>query len=571
MATVNWEREPGEKVEEFVAALLLLKYPHGNLITPSQGDRGVDVRVWNPDGFDIYQVKRYTRPLDSTQEKEVKKSWQTFVDQTLPILKVRSWTLVTPLNPSNERLDWLDALTEPTGLETHWMDRGALDGLAGNNYPLVDYFFGDGAQHWHRLMADLLDGVRPLPGDGASESLLSAIASRQEKLARSLDEVDPFYRYEIDIRTGWVENLPLDSTRLGETRAAFIQYAQIDDEHYREMRLLPRCAESVKLRPITADVRLEADPGTSTANAIHRFRQFGTPFSDVPGTITAISGPPGVPQTGGPATFSFLSVPQPKTGLPDLCLRIREPNGQKAAELELEHVSSSRGQAGSGVWVSASDRAQVLNVEFTFGGDSDAEFRLRTSGLKGKTPAEVLPAVRATAELRTGRVIELAVRGGLPITGGWELERDDAEASLARWHVAFLEALTTIQEHTYHRITVPDVTTMTPPQRQKIFNIAGLLRGEQIEEDWSEVTTDTASAALLESAGPEFSFGGTAPLTVELDGQEIHLNMARQTHYESARIRTGQPDSDVIHLVPGSSTKAVSTAVPLDQAAPAPQ
>jgi hypothetical protein len=58
MTTVNWEREPGEKVEEFAAALLLLKHPHGNRITPSRGDRGVDVRVWSLDGYDIYQVKR---------------------------------------------------------------------------------------------------------------------------------------------------------------------------------------------------------------------------------------------------------------------------------------------------------------------------------------------------------------------------------------------------------------------------------------------------------------------------------------------------------------------------------
>jgi hypothetical protein len=35
MTTVNWEREPGEKIEEFVAAMLLLEHRHGNHITPS--------------------------------------------------------------------------------------------------------------------------------------------------------------------------------------------------------------------------------------------------------------------------------------------------------------------------------------------------------------------------------------------------------------------------------------------------------------------------------------------------------------------------------------------------------
>jgi hypothetical protein len=88
VTTVNWEREPGEKVEAFVAALLLLEHPDGNLITPSRGDRGVDIRVPTPGGFDIYQVKRYTGPLTSRQAKEIQKSWSTFVRETLPVLAI---------------------------------------------------------------------------------------------------------------------------------------------------------------------------------------------------------------------------------------------------------------------------------------------------------------------------------------------------------------------------------------------------------------------------------------------------------------------------------------------------
>jgi hypothetical protein len=59
---VNWELEPGEKIEEFVAAMLLLDNPRGNRITPARGDRGVDIRVPTPDGYDIYQVRGTTGP-----------------------------------------------------------------------------------------------------------------------------------------------------------------------------------------------------------------------------------------------------------------------------------------------------------------------------------------------------------------------------------------------------------------------------------------------------------------------------------------------------------------------------
>jgi hypothetical protein len=191
MTTVNWEREPGEKVEEFVAALLLLKHPHGNRPTPSRGDRGVDVRVWNPDGYDIYQVKRYAGKLDSRRATSVEASWNTFVTETLPVLPVRSWTLVTPWEPSNPRLDWLAELTAGRGIRTGWMGGSTLDSMAADNPALVEYYFGDGGQRLHRLMADALQGGRDVPQGVPTEDLLQAVITRQRSLAATLNEVDP--------------------------------------------------------------------------------------------------------------------------------------------------------------------------------------------------------------------------------------------------------------------------------------------------------------------------------------------------------------------------------------------
>ena len=45
MTQVNWERYSGEQVEEFVAAMLLLLNAHGNLITPSIGDRVIYIQI----------------------------------------------------------------------------------------------------------------------------------------------------------------------------------------------------------------------------------------------------------------------------------------------------------------------------------------------------------------------------------------------------------------------------------------------------------------------------------------------------------------------------------------------
>ncbi|MFF4617713.1 hypothetical protein [Nonomuraea jabiensis] len=81
-----------------------------------------------------------------------------------------------------------------------------LDGLAAENPALVDYYFGDGEQRLGRLMANALHGGRDVPGG----NLLQAITARQRSLAAALDEVDPFYRYEVQIRSGRVREQAWD-------------------------------------------------------------------------------------------------------------------------------------------------------------------------------------------------------------------------------------------------------------------------------------------------------------------------------------------------------------------------
>ncbi|MEV5893709.1 hypothetical protein [Nonomuraea fuscirosea] len=63
---------------------------------------------------------------------------------------MRSWTLVTPWEPTNPRLDWLAKLTAGHGIPTRWMGGRTLDGLAADNLALAEYFFGDGGQRLAR-------------------------------------------------------------------------------------------------------------------------------------------------------------------------------------------------------------------------------------------------------------------------------------------------------------------------------------------------------------------------------------------------------------------------------------
>jgi hypothetical protein len=571
VTTVNWD-QPGEKVEEFVAALLLLRYSHGNSPTPARGDRGVDVRVWNPDGYDIYQVKRYRAPLTSGQAKRVEQSWEKFVNETLPVLPVRSWTLVTPWEPTNPRLDWLEELTAGRGIRTGWMGGRALDGLIADNPALVEYFFGDGGERLHRLMAEVLRGGRDLPQGVPVEDLLQAVIDRQRGLATALNEVDPFYRYEVQLRLGRVSEQAWDADLLASSPVAWLHYRQVDENSYLVLRLLPRCAESTRLRPITASVELEAPQGSPEQQAIEDWLRHGAPFDDVPGTVTGVTGPPSALTSGGPGHLSFMTPKESGSELPDLEIRLLNPQEQVVHTLDLIDVRTSRGVEGPGLWLSGTDRSGVLQLGFLLNGAEHERVRMTMASLVGNAPADVLPAVRLVAGLADDVGLVLAVRGGRPLAGFEHPDDPELHASpmvnMARWTVGYLEVLLLVQQHTFQRVSVPDLAQMTPQQIAELMRLGRLLRGEEIRDTWTQVEMTRGASAQSVTAGPEFSMVTTSEIRLKLAGREIELDdVRRRVIYHSARIAspqdftTAQP-GDTIHLVPASSTEATIAIVP---------
>ncbi|MET8053353.1 hypothetical protein ABZU75_37775 [Streptosporangium sp. NPDC005286] len=578
MTTVNWERMPGETVEEFVAALLLLKHPHGNRPTPSRGDRGVDVRVWNPDGYDIYQIKRYSRALTARQATSVENSWNTFTAETLPLLPVRSWTLVTPWEPSNERLDWLDQLTASIGIRTHWMGGARLDVMAADNPALVAYYFGDGGQRLHRLMTEALHGSREVPEGVPAEDLLQAIITRQRSLTTALNEVDPFYRYELHVRPGRVADQPWDGDLHTAADVAWVHYRQLDEESYLVMRLLSRCAESLHLRPITASVQLEVPIGSPEHQAVEDWLRYGAPFHDVPGTVTSITGPPGLLRASGPGRFTFLVPAGSDNERPDLEVRLLASDDAVIHTLDLINVRISRGVDGPGGWLSGTDRAGVLEFRFMLNGPDRDQVRMTMTSLVGKTPADVLPTVQMVADLATATGLLLAVRGGRSLTPIWRPEESEVRASplidMARWTITFLEALLAVQAHTLQRVTIPDLDDITSEQITEIIQLGRLLCGEEIRTTWTQVTMTLATPDRLPSSHQEFGLMATSPIQLNLAGRHIMLDdVQRRVLYHSARLAdphqivTAQ-SGDTIQLVPGFTATATLAVVPAADANP---
>ncbi|MFI9507354.1 hypothetical protein [Nocardia sp. NPDC052566] len=568
MTTVNWERLPGETVEEFVAALLLLANPRGTIITPSRGDRGVDIRLPTDDGrFDIYQVKRFTRPLTSKQATSIEGSWRRFLDATAPILPVRSWTLVTPWNPSNERLEWLDNLTKGSGLDTvNWLGRTNLDTLAADHPQLIDYYFGDGRTRTEDLMSQALLAGRELPALHG-EQLLDAITHRQRALTTLLDTVDPFYHYTFQIRPGHLGD-PAEAvadleraTSAGQHTESLVVYANIDHNHVGVMRLYPRCAESYRLRPISTTMVLTPRPGSAAHTTLDRFLTYGAPFdTPVPARITHAEGPAGAAPPLREALVLMGAAANKSQR--DLELRIM-PAGPA---IDLVAVEQTRGVNNQGFRIVGTDRAGAIGIEFLLGAEGRPDQLTLSPHDVGGQPARIaLPTLRFVEQLFSGTTVTLAIASGPTLASPWPIEHNEPMVTKAHQWANLAQALVELQQHTYLSLSMPQ--RLSAPQYDQILTAAQVIRGEIVEGTWTGIDLHLTDPAAVTDPHDEFSVMLITPLTIEYDGQRIPFPQRILTHIPTARfcdpntISTAQ-HGDIRRLIPGSDPHATVRLAP---------
>ncbi|MFI7640506.1 hypothetical protein [Nonomuraea sp. NPDC049400] len=306
---------------------------------------------------------------------------------------------------------------------TRTPDRDRLDAMAAEHPALIAYYFGDGGERIAHLMTQAFQGARPMPEPAqlAAESLLAAAIERYEGLAAALTDVDPFYRYEFEVREGQVRQLPWDAGVDDRALIAFVRYLQLNERHYLVMRLVARAVESFSLRPIAGTFELQVPVDSAEQQAVEEFLRYGAPFADIDGSIARTSGPPGLPGESGPGRLSCMVTAGAAGDRPDLEVRLIGPDDTVLHTLDLVQVRTSRGVDGPGIWLEGQDSSGLLRLRFLLNaGDHDI---LRPvvdlAELPGKTPADVLPAMRLLADFVPGSTLVLAVRGGLRRMRTW--------------------------------------------------------------------------------------------------------------------------------------------------------
>ena len=580
MTQVNWERCSGEQVEKFVAAMLLLRNPHGNLITPSQGDRGIDIQIEaETGGYEIYQVKKYTTTLSASQKRAIERSWQTFLDQTAGRIQINSWNLALPYDPTPENLDWFEKLTGDSGITTQWYGRTQLDTWAADSPQLVDYYFGDGRQRSEQLLLDLIsiqDNPASLPQDTDSpllSTLQNNLLTKTKKIADMLDEVDPFYRYECEIRRGNLEDLSHEylSENQRQQPEAFIAFRQHKGSDITTvLHVIPKCAESYRLKPITLGMNLRAEPGTEAHPVLRDFIQYGIPPQNIQATIEDVQSPPGGPLPGE-GIISLIDYSE-QDKLPPLEVRFspKESDGETIV-VDVAHISHGVAPTGKGGYLRLSDRSNVATITLLVTAANElGELRVQCNAFNGKKPSEVLPGLRLIAGLRNGGELELVVRDGGPQifkarSGG----SDNREMrSAAQKIVAYVESLMEIQKHMFLKVAVPAMEAVAEEDMDSTMEVARLLRGETITRKWSQLeltVEDREHIPFDENAQQAILY--RTKLIAQVGDQEIDTGYVKQTVCRSARIasvRAKDEDSAAgyVRLVPGSDPDALLSAAP---------
>ncbi|WP_068479744.1 hypothetical protein [Pseudoclavibacter helvolus] len=558
MTTINWERRQGEDVEDFAAAHLLLASGVGNRIRPGKGDRGIDVQIPTEAGWEIYQVKRFATNLSSSSKRQIRDSWHRFRDEILPTRDIKFWALVLPLDPTPENESWFAELTEGSGVTTRWIGRTTLDAWAADNPKIAAYFFGDGEQRLHDLMATALSGGQPPTADGV-DPLLSSIQDRMLQLSHALDEVDPFYRYEIEVRSGSLNEPPSSETLRRNHRPGLVETIQreISDHQYIVTHVIARSPMSTVVRPVRSNVTFR--PSTpEDAVALERFVHFGAPLLQAPGTIHNNEGPAGTTTDAHTLMKAWLLAPHGEDPLPPLEARLRDPDGNILATVFVTDAETTAGQIGSGRWFRI-HLGPAVHFEYFIGSEElpdTLQVAYDPALTLGVEPHAVLPSIELVADL-SGNSLEFAIRGGPIYLKPWHFDEETISTS-ARDYARFVKALLTFQQHSLQRITIPALDQLDVAELRKLQTFTPLLQGKTptIRFDTYEVGDAEFFSSWDESPR---SFISEHQIVIRIGGEVWNTNMNARYEFESVRIdRSSAPPI----LRPGNTDLVRLSAVP---------
>jgi hypothetical protein len=537
MAKIEWTRTDPNDIEAVVGILLCREYVHATRIKPSQGDGGIDVLVPRSDGNLVYQVKGFTENIGPTQKSQIRKSWRRFVEYKDNLKdNVVGWHLVTPRNPTKEQIRWLDDVTNHAGTPCTWLGLDFIEGLVAKFPEVVDYYLHDGRERLDEVMSRYLALTSyPNPAQPPAESVATI-----ERIHKALNDFDPHFLYDFSVQTVTPDRPVPD---LAKERAAAEQVfsaQSVVGDRCITYRIFTKFDAALKERPTPGRFTLQAERGTEDADQIEDWIKFGTPLTNAYATNVQIGLPGGFEQ---PAHDSLISIsPTMPDGAPpvDVTLKTIESDSTVVEELDFTTKEVTAGFDRQGLRAVGTDTVLgAARFELRFH-QSDKTFMLNVAAgpMDGHPPADVLRVLRFLASIRPPRLLQLAVRNGPPFGGATAIPKAMLDSSNVELVMNVCKSLATIQEHTFERIVVPDLSTSTLEEMLAWSDAARMLRGEAIDGAWSEMHFHTYPDVLI----PQVEGHGliTRPLLAHIGGREIQLGWT-VTHFATMQLDGSRP------------------------------
>lgn len=183
MTAIQWDRLDPGTYEDIVSVLLSHLHPTSQRIDGSGGDGGRDVQYNDGIGLHVFELKSFTGRFTPGRKVQVKRSLMRASK-----LGPADWTLVVPIDPTPEELEWFEALGGRVTFRLEFKGKTWLDAqFAEREY--VSRYFIEGREHEAlRLLKELHEE------EAALESGVPSALERLTTLAKRANELDPYYR-----------------------------------------------------------------------------------------------------------------------------------------------------------------------------------------------------------------------------------------------------------------------------------------------------------------------------------------------------------------------------------------
>lgn len=513
---IPWTRYSGEDVESVLATFISLEERNAIKIRPSRGDGGIDLIVYlDAETVDIYQIKKFAENLKNSQKAQIENSWQELSATTAVLhVKINSWHLVMPLDPTNENLRWAKELVEPSGTKFIWDGLSRVDGWASKYPEVIDYYFSNGKEEISEYAAKLLS-MANLPD--CSDPVI--LENRLRDLCSNLDKLDPYYAYSVHVLSEY------DKRDDFCTRAPGVVMSQIlvtPGAGRIAIDVIEKTPIASMLHPLTFSVKIIA--GTDEEKEqVQNYIEYGMPFTSLPAEVID-------QDCQLPVGRSYEGFRRGIIKSFDLntsnCIRSASLFWEGCGELQLIVDKTTHGTKG--VFFSAHDDIETFKLNFKWdasqpGGTLNYEFSF--SNLANKRSRDVARTYRFLSEA-TDKKVDLRINGTSALSFNLDI-RDDL-IDLINIIYGLAVALETVNRAADSEMPFPDVYKTTKGEIANLRDAARLLDGESVVYSWESHWFNLDGDKVQNLECPSLALW-IKPLTVRLGDRGVFCGFAQTT------------------------------------------